>query len=137
MEFEFNERWCYEALRRLRWPRGVVCPSCGADHVTTHSKPTATPRRRYLCLECRRTFTDLTGTPLARTNLPLVKWFACLQLLGERRTIGEVAKQLGVKWETTAQMQRRLAVAVARPGFLRQLQAALRAELFTSGPTEG
>ena len=120
-----NEAWCYELLRRTRWPDGVTCPYCGARHATTHSKAEATPRRRYLCLGCRRTFSDLTGTPLARTNVPLGTWVACLDQLGEPSTVAELADRLGVKWETAMRMQRRLVVALGRPGLIRALRDAV------------
>ncbi len=122
MRQEFSEAWCYEALRRVRWPDGITCPFCARGRVTIHSKSTRTPRRRYLCLGCRRTFTDLTGTPLARTNLPLDRWFLCLRLLRHGHTTIDLARALGVKWETAAQLQRRLGAALGRPGLVRQLR---------------
>lgn len=125
MRLDLGEAWCYETLRRVRWPNGIARPFCGRGHVTTHSKSSRTPRRRYLCLGCRRTFTDLTGTPLARTNLSLGTWFTCLRLLGERYPTAELARRLGVKWETTAHMQRQLVVALVRPGLIRQLRGAI------------
>ncbi len=126
MRGEFSEAWCYELLRTVRWPHGVTCPYCGGSRVTTHSKFAKAPRRRYLCLGCRRTFTDLTGTPFARTNLPLATWFRGLRLLGEGGRRSELAKALGVKWDTMGHMERRLAVALARPGLVRQLRDAAR-----------
>ena len=99
-----------------------MCPFCGGIRVTTHSKPAGTPRRRYLCLGCRRTFTDLTGTPLARTNLPLGKWFFCLRLFRHGTTTTDLARALEVKWDTAVQLQRRLGVALTRPGVVRQLR---------------
>jgi transposase-like protein len=118
---QLSAEWCYETLRQVRWPTGIVCPRCGRGHVTTHSKSVRTPWRRYLCLSCRRTFTDLTGTPFARTNVPVTKWFLCLRLLRRHQTTAELARRLGVKWETAADLQRRLVVALARPGFLADL----------------
>lgn len=128
MSAALSETWCYDVLRRLRWPNGITCPFCGRSRVTTHSRPARTPRRRYLCLGCRRTFTDLTGTPLARTNLPLRTWFLYLRLLGEGRTTSELARALGVKWDTTAYLQRRLAAVLGRQGLFRQLREAAREE---------
>lgn len=123
-----SEAYCYEALRRARWPSGVSCPHCGEWKVTTHSKSAATPRRRYLCLACRRTFSDLTGTVFARTNLPLGRWLLCLQLLEEGSRTSELARALRVKWDTTAFMQHRLKKGLARPGLVRQLREAIRDE---------
>ncbi len=126
MSSELNETYCYEALRRSRWPNGIICLYCGERRVTTHSISARTPRRRYLCISCRRTFTDLTGTPFGRTNLPLGTWFRCLQLMEAARSTSELAKELGVKWDTSALMQRRLRLALARPGFIQQLREATR-----------
>jgi transposase-like protein len=123
---EFSETWCYELLRRARWPNGITCPYCGRSRVTTHSKSARSPRRKYLCISCRRTFTDLTGTPLARTNLPLATWFRSLRLFGGGWSRSELAKELGVKWDTMGHMERRLALALARPGLVRQLRDATR-----------
>ncbi len=125
MRAELSEASSYDLLRRVRWPNGITCPYCGRSHVTTHSRPTRTPRRKYLCLGCRRTFTDLTATPLARTNLPLAKWLACLQLLDSRRTPTDLARALEVKWDTAVRLQRRLTVSLGSPGLLRQLRDAL------------
>ena len=108
MKAKCNEASSYEILRAVRWPKGVVCPYCEQTRVTTHTKSALTPRRRYLCLGCRRTFSDLTGTPFARTNLPLGTWFFALWLMEERLVTSELAKELEVKWDTAILIQRRL-----------------------------
>lgn len=124
---DLSEAWCYQTLRLVRWPCGIVCPYCGRTRITTHTKSARSPLRRYLCLKCRRTFTDLTGTTFARTNLPVRTWFLCLRLLDRRQTTAELARALGVKWETAADLQRRLVIALARPGLARDLQTAMEA----------
>ncbi|MHC4090268.1 MAG: transposase [Planctomycetota bacterium] len=127
MRAQPSEAWCYAVLRRVRWPRGVSCPFCGRSRVTPHSKSASTPRRRYLCLGCRRTFTDLTDTPFARTHLTVGTWFLCLRLLGEGRNTAELAKALGVKWDTAAHLKRRLTPGLGRRGLVWQLREAARA----------
>ncbi len=125
MRSELSDAWCYGVLRQVRWPNGITCPLCGRDRVTTHSKSAATSRRRYLCLDCRHTFTDLTGTPFAHTNLPLASWFLCLRLMNRGVTTSDLAKKLGVKWDTAAHMERRLGLALSRPGLARQLRETM------------
>ncbi|MGE5303555.1 MAG: transposase [Alphaproteobacteria bacterium] len=115
-----TENWCYDALRQIRWPNGITCPHCRRRRITIHSKFVTTSRRRYLCLGCRRTFTDLTGTPFARTNLPLRKWFYCLDLIERGIAITALSKKLRVKWDTTAYMLRRL--ANMHPGIIQKLR---------------
>jgi len=123
---KFSEDRCYEILRQMRWPEGIICPLCEGKRVTTHSKFASTSRRRYLCVGCRRTFTDLTGTPLARTNLPLGTWFLCLDLIARGQRTSELAKELGVKWDTAAYMVRRLDRALIRQGFVWRLRDAVK-----------
>ncbi len=125
MNAKFDET-SYEILRALRWPKGVVCPYCEQMHVTMHTKSALTPRRRYLCLECRRTFSDLTGTPFARINLPLSIWLVSVRLIGEGLATSELAKALEVKWDTAVHMQRRLALLLTRPGLICRLREALK-----------
>ncbi len=126
MKTKFDEAWSYETLRAMRWPKGIVCPYCEQSRVTTHTKSTRTPRQRYLCLSCRRTFSDLTGTPFARTNLPLGIWLLSLRLIGEGIATSELAKALDVKWDTAVHMQRQLALPLNRPGLTRRLREALK-----------
>ena len=123
-----SETWCYEVLRRVRWPEGIACPLCLQRRVTVHSKSLRTPRRKYLCLACHRTFTDLSGTVFARSNLPLGKWFLGLSLLPQGLPTVELARVLGVKWDTARKVSRRLLVAASRPGLIKDLRAVLAGE---------
>lgn len=120
-----DDDWCYQTLRRHRWPDGVTCVRCGSGRVTVHTRSARTPRRRYVCLQCGRTFTDLTGTVFARSNLPLGKWFLGLVLLPQGLPTVEYARVLGVKWDTARQMSRRLLAASAKPGLVVELRKAL------------
>ncbi len=120
-----DERWCYETLRVRRWPEGVRCPRCGAGRVTVHTRSARAPRRRYLCLACRRTFNDLTGTVFARSILPLPTWFRGLSLLGDGLATTEYARALSLKWDTASRMSRLLLAASGRPGLVQELLTAL------------
>jgi transposase-like protein len=53
------------AFRRLRFADGLVCPRPGCRGGAVHRWGWSGDRRRYRCLGCMRTFSDLTGTPLA------------------------------------------------------------------------
>jgi hypothetical protein len=52
-------------------------------------------------------------------------WFLCIRLVGQGRSVVEMAKELKVKWETAARIQRRLAIALSRPGLIQQLHDIL------------
>jgi hypothetical protein len=62
---------------------------------------------------------------MARTNLPLGKWFLLLRLMNEGLGTSALARALKVKWDTTAFMQRRLGISLVRPGLIRQLRQAI------------
>ncbi|MGH7444803.1 MAG: transposase [Longimicrobiales bacterium] len=50
-------------IRETRFAAGVVCVRCHSPRVRRHG--TFAGRQRYRCNTCRRTFSDLTGTPAA------------------------------------------------------------------------
>lgn len=121
----WSEHDCYALLRQVRWPEGIGCPWCGQRRVTTHTRHPRSSRCRYLCLSCRRTFTDLTGAPFARTNLPLDCWFLYLRVQASGLRLSALAKELGVKWDTAASMERRVARSAASAPWVRRLQEAI------------
>jgi len=131
-----DEELCYLKLREVRWPSGITCPLCQLGRVTTHTKFGSSPRRRYLCLHCGRTFTDLTGTPFARTNLPLATWASALSMVGAGRSTSALAKELGVAWDTAAYLVRRLAAALLEPGLATRFRDAVETALADPPPVE-
>ena len=59
------------------WPDGRYCPKCGS--VETRDVPNVKPMP-YWCKGCRSYFSVRTGTPLARSNIPLRKWAIAIYL---------------------------------------------------------
>ncbi len=58
-----NDAKCFEVVRSLRWPEGVLCSHCGNEHVIKFGRDeTQEHRQRYRCKSCGRCFDDLTGT---------------------------------------------------------------------------
>ena len=74
---------CYETVRTMRWPGGVLCPHCSSASVIRNGGDDTQPhRQRYECHACRQRFDDLTGTIFAGHRQPLRTWIACLYLMG-------------------------------------------------------
>src|SRR5688572_28205898 len=70
-----DEAKCYEVIRQLRWPDGVVCLQCrGTGVVRNGHDDRERHRQRYLCKTCRHRFDDLTGTVLAGHHQPVSTW---------------------------------------------------------------
>lgn len=65
-----DEEACWKHLRRIRWPRGFVCPRCG------HRKSYWIEERRLeQCQACRYQASLTAGTIFHNTRVPLQIWF--------------------------------------------------------------
>ncbi len=68
-----DEKSCWMALRRLRWPHGFVCPRCG------HRKSYPIAQRRLeQCQRCRYQASVTAGTIFHKTRVPLRIWFLAI-----------------------------------------------------------
>jgi transposase-like protein len=85
-------------LRLSRFAAGIRCPRCGGRR---HARwGTFRCRQRYRCTSCRRTFSDLTGSPAVYTKKILL-WPEFAALLGSGVSLRQAARQLGVHPSTT------------------------------------
>ena len=108
---EFNaplcrEEQCHAALIEMRWPEGFVCPKCGGRKYSY-----ATARRVFQCSACRTQTSVKAGTIFHKSRTPLVKWFLAIYLLTQSKNdvaALELARQLGVKWDTAWLMKQKL-----------------------------
>jgi transposase-like protein len=67
-----DEVQCYQTVRELRWPNGIVCPSCESKYIIRRGFDDTEPaRQRYECHDCTKRFDDLTDTIFARHHQPL------------------------------------------------------------------
>lgn len=99
--FEFFQRFPDEdAARKFfearRWGDEAVCGHCGSVNVVEckDHKPMA-----YRCRDCRKHFSVRTGTVLAESRLPLIKWLlAIFMLTSARKGIPstQMARELGI-----------------------------------------
>lgn len=90
---ELPEAQILAELRRVRFSRGVACPRCGCRRV--HRWGSFSNRQRYRCCGCRRTFSDLTGTPAVYTK-KLALWSAHARCLADAVSVRRAAKRIGV-----------------------------------------
>jgi transposase-like protein len=93
------------AFRRTRFPRGIECPRCLGNEVQKWGGFSG--RRRYRCMSCGRTFSDLTGTPAAYLKKVecLPSYAACL---GQSLSVRVAARAVGVAPTTAFRWRHRL-----------------------------
>jgi transposase-like protein len=97
-------------VRRTRFRDGVHCVHCGFQRVHRHGKFSG--RQRYRCMDCGRTFSDLTGTPLSYLkNLERCEDYAAC--LDDGLTIRKAAALLRVNPKTVFRWRHALLALVA------------------------
>lgn len=128
-----------EHLEAQRWPRGPVCPHCGAtsEHVTAIKGARAQPskahpegaerRGLYQCNACRQQFTVTVKTIFERSKIPLNKWLAATYLMSSSKkgvSAHQIHRTLGVTYKTAWFM-------------LHRIREAMGEDSSTSGPLGG
>ena len=99
-------------LATLRFPNGLHCPDCGpGSRVQGWGRPRG--RRRYRCCQCRRTFNDRSGTPLAGLHTP-EKWPAFCAGLLQGESVRAAARRLGIHPSTAFRWRHRFLAALRR-----------------------
>ena len=96
---------CYQTVRELRWPDGVVCPSCESQQVIKRGFDDTEPaRQRYECHDCDKRFDDLTDTIFAGHHQPLKVWVLCLYFMGLNVSNEQIAHELSINESDAYQM---------------------------------
>jgi transposase-like protein len=110
-----SEEACAVYLKRLRWPTGFACPSCGS--VTP---PYRASRLRLMCRDCQRQSTVTAGTIFDKTRTPLRVWLAAAwYLTNQKQGVSALGLQrvLGLgSYQTAWMMLHRFRRAMVRIG---------------------
>lgn len=104
-----DDMQCYQPVRELRWPDGVVCPSCESQQVIKRGFDDTEPvRQRYECHDCHARFDALTDTIFAGHHQPLKVWILCLYFMGLNVSNEQIAHELAVHSTDVHQMTTQL-----------------------------
>ena len=112
-----DETAAREALEKIVWPNGPVCPHCGnadAAKIAKLETKTARPGLRY-CNECKGQFTATVGTIFERSKIPLTKWWLAAHLIGSSKkgiSSHQLHRMLGVSYKSTWFMMHRIREAM-------------------------
>ena len=111
-----TEEAATEWFESVIWPDGRHCQKCGS--ASTREVPNAKPMP-YWCTDCRSYFSVRTGTPIARSNVPLRKWaiavYLCLTSLKSVSSM-KLQRDIGVSQPTAWFMLHRIREAWAGDG---------------------
>lgn len=108
-----DDQKCRNYLEHLRWPKGVRCPVCGGNKVSSILK-----RDQYNCDEdsCRYQFSVTAGTIFHDTHLPLTKWFLATFLICQSRkgmSANQLCRMLRINYRTAWYLCHRIRHAMA------------------------
>lgn len=85
-------------IREARFNKGITCVYCGYDKVRRNGH--YRDRQRYICSSCKRTFNDLTHSPLAGTWY-LERMIQYFDLLVKGETLKTCADSLMISMSTS------------------------------------
>lgn len=88
---------CVDALIKLRWPNGFICPNCGHDDAYKLK------RELFQCTVCRHQTSVISGTIFHGTKVPLRNWFWIIYEVAQDKggaSSSRLAKQLGMYQKT-------------------------------------
>ena len=106
---------CYQAVRELRWPDGVACPSCQSTQVIKRGFDDTEPaRQRSECTACHKRFADLTDTIFAGPHQSLKVWLLCLYFMGLHLSNEQIANELDVERSDGQQMTTQLREGIVK-----------------------
>ena len=72
IDLALSDEQVAEMIKAFKWPRAITCPRCGSANVKRNGKSDKRPGvQRYLCKDCGKSFSDVTGTIFERTRLRL------------------------------------------------------------------
>jgi transposase-like protein len=110
-----DDAQCYQAVRELRWPDGVECPSCESKQVIKRGFNDTEPnRQRYECIDCHTRFDDLTDTIFAGHHQPLKVWILCLYFMGLNLSNDQIGEELALNSSDVHQMTTELRQGIVK-----------------------
>jgi len=114
-----DEDACKTYLVKRRWPKGIICPRCGAVKVF----PVGSMPFKWQCYQCAPDqgyrFSHIAGTIFENTNKPLRQWFKVVHLMTtSKKGISslQIQRQMGFgSYETALNMTHKIRAAMIEP----------------------
>lgn len=142
-----TEADAWEFLEELRWPDGVVCPTCHGTDVYLIVPKNGTSRRTvsgsmsqrrtWNCRPCRRQFSATTGTMMHGTRVPIRTWVMCIfEMCASKNGVAaaEIERKYGVCSRTAWFLMHRIREAMKSDGLVGSMRGTIVAdETFIGG----
>ena len=83
-----------EEVKEFRFAKGKVCPHCSSELISRNGKYNG--KQRYICKDCKKTFTDFTNSATYRSKKSLDKWLKYAKCMIMGLSIRKSAKIVGI-----------------------------------------
>lgn len=93
-DFMPTERKCAAVLKHIRWGKQVRCVDCNSAHVVSNGSYKK-HYHKYVCRDCGRNFTELTGTIFEWTKIPIKDWVYIIREFQRNTSMNQISKELG------------------------------------------
>lgn len=107
-----SEEACLEAIEKMRWPKGFVCPNC--QHDVGYR---LTDRNLFQCAVCRHQTSVTAGTIFHKTRVPLTNWFYILYSVAHDKggsSAARLSQQLNMHYSTVWHIVQKIKYAMAK-----------------------
>jgi hypothetical protein len=107
-----SERACLDALEKMRWPNGFICPNCEHDLGYRLSS-----KRLIQCAVCRHQTSVTSGTLFHKTRVPLQNWFWIIYAIAHDKggaSAMRLSQQLNMHYATVWNIVQKIKHAMAR-----------------------
>lgn len=112
-----NSEPVFQEVSERKHKEGYTCSYCHSTNAVRFGKykvqagVQTIERQRYRCKDCKRTFTDVTHTPIHRTRLPH-KWLEFVQCMIEGYSLRKASELIGVHYVTLFYWRHKLLAAL-------------------------
>ncbi len=120
VEYYSDPDVCHQLMIQVKWPRGIVCPHCGAKGDRIGQVAT---RRLIRCKDCRKQISTKKDTIFEDSPLPLQKWFVAIWCVANCKngiSSHELGRALGIRQASAWHMLHRIRKAMEAGGFDKQ-----------------
>ncbi len=97
------------------WPKGPVCPRCGAMERIGKLEGKSTRQGVYKCYECRKPFTVRVGTIFEDSHLPMKLWLQAIFLIASSKkgiSSNQLHRILGITLKSAWHLSHRIRLAM-------------------------
>ncbi|HLD85719.1 MAG TPA: IS1595 family transposase [archaeon] len=136
-DFLPREEKCLAILRHMRWHGKITCVHCKSQNINSNGT-----RRifyhKYICRNCKKSFTETTGTVFENSKIPIREWIYIGKELKRGISINKINNELGRKYDHVHRIAKKIMNNAYEKRFLETLSGKVEIdEMYISAGEKG